>query len=225
MGLSFLLDDLDGRLITGHDGGWPGFVSSMVLCPEEELAVVAFVNASSPAAPEVAQDLLRRLLDVPEPASRLPKKGILESPHLWPELRGFYGPMGPLNIYSRVWLMYAGELEVFVEDNHLAMRTLVGPLRKGLRLYPIDPTDPLAFEAVYEKQPFRVVFERAAGSGRVEHLLVGFDRLRKRPRVRSLRFKALAGLGAAGAVFATAAWQGYEKFVRPSGGTGGDGGA
>jgi hypothetical protein len=61
-------------------------------------------------------------------------------------------------------------------------------LRKGLRLYSIDPTDPLAFEAVYEKQPFRVVFERAA-------------------------------------VFATAAWQGYETFVRPSGGTGGDGDA
>jgi hypothetical protein len=119
--------------------------------------------------------------------------------------------------------MYAGELEIFVEDTHLAMRTLVGPLRKGLRLHPIDPTDPLAFEAVYEGQPFRVVFERSAGSDRMEHLLVGFDRLRKRSRVESLRFKAMAGLGAAGVVFATAAWQGYEKFVRPSDGNGGNG--
>jgi hypothetical protein len=71
-----------------------------------------------------------------------------------------------------------------------------------VRLYPMDPTDPLAFEAIYEGQTFRVVFERGARSGRVEHLLVGFDRLRKRPRLRSLRFKAMAGLGA-GAVLAT----------------------
>jgi CubicO group peptidase (beta-lactamase class C family) len=225
MGLAFLLDDLDGHLIAGHDGGWPGFVSSMMLCPEEELAIVAFVNTSSLAAPDASQDLLRRMLEVPEPASRLPKKGILESPHLWPELRGFYGPVGPLNTNSRVWLMYAGEIEVLVEDNHLAMRTLAGPFRKGVRLYPVDPTDPLAFEAVYEGQPFRVLFERDAGSGRVGHLLVGFDRLRKRPRVGSLRFKAMAGLGvASGAVFATAAWKGLEKFVRPPDGTGGNGG-
>jgi CubicO group peptidase (beta-lactamase class C family) len=221
MGLSFLLDDLDGHRVAGHDGGWSGFVSSMVLCPEEELAIVVFVNASSLAAHEVSQDLIRRMLAVPEPASRLPKKGILESPHLWPELRGFYGPVGPLNINSRVWLMYAGELEVLVEDNHLAIRTLVGPFRKGVRLYPTDPADPLVFEAVYEGQTFRVVFERDAGSGRVGHLLLGFDKLRKRPRVGSLRFKAMAGLGAsAGAVFATAAWQGFERFVRSSGGNG-----
>jgi CubicO group peptidase (beta-lactamase class C family) len=219
MGLSFLLDDLDGHLTAGHDGGWPGFVSSMVLCPEEELGVVVFVNASSLAAYEVSQDLIRRVLDVPEPASRLPKKGILESPHLWPELRGFYGPVGPLNTNSRVWLMYAGEIEVLVKDNHLAMRTLAGPLRKGVRLYPVDPTDPLAFEAIYEGRTFRVVFERDAGSGRVGHLLLGFDKLRKRPRVLSLRFKAMAGLGAAAsAVFATAAWQVFERFVRSSSG-------
>jgi hypothetical protein len=186
------------------------------------VAIVAFANASSLAAHEASQDLIRHLLDVPEPASRLPKKGILEALHLWSELRGFYGPVGPLNTNSRAWLMYAGELEVHVKDNHLAMRTLVGPFQKGLRLYPMDPTDPLAFEAIYEDHAFRVVFERDAGSGRVEHLLVGFDRLRKRPGVKSLRFKAMAGLGAgASAVLATAAWQGLERFSRPSGGNGG----
>ena len=122
--------------------------------------------------------------------------------------------------------MYAGELEVLVKDDHLALRTLVGPFRKGVRLYPMDPTDPLAFEAIYEDQTFRVVFERDAGSGRVDQLLVGFDRLRKRPMVRSLRVKAMAGLGAgAGAVLATGAWRGLERFSRPSGGSGDDGGA
>jgi hypothetical protein len=68
-----------------------------------------------------------------------------------------------------------------------------------------------------------VFFERDVRSGRVEPLLVGFDRLRKRPRVKSLRFKAMAGLAAeaASAVLATAAWQGFERFSRPSIGNGG----
>ncbi len=58
--------------------------------------------------------------------------------------------MEPLNTNSRAWLMYAGELEDHVKDNHLAMRTLVGPFRKGVRLYPMDLTDPLAFEDSFE---------------------------------------------------------------------------
>ncbi len=120
-----------------------------------------------------------------------------------------------------MWLMYAGEIEMSVKDRYLAMRTLVGPLRKGVRLYPIDAEDPLAFEAVYEGHTFRVVFERGARSGRVEHLLVGFDMLRKRPSLKSLRFKAMAGLGA-GAVLATVA--GARKVLEPVGG-GDNGGA
>jgi hypothetical protein len=77
------------------------------------------------------------------------------------------------------------------------------------------------FEANDENQTLRVVFERDAGSGRVEHLLLGFDRLRKRPRIKSLRFKAMAGLGAgAGAILATTARQGLERSARPSGSNG-----
>jgi hypothetical protein len=49
-----------------------------------------------------------------------------------------------------------------VPTRDLSIRTLAGPFRKGVRLYPIDLTDPLAFEAVYEGQPFRAVFERGA---------------------------------------------------------------
>ncbi len=39
------------------------------------------------------------------------------------------GPVEPLNTNSRARLMYAGELEDQIKDNHLAMRTLVGPFR------------------------------------------------------------------------------------------------
>jgi CubicO group peptidase (beta-lactamase class C family) len=135
MGLAFVLDDFGGHTVAGHDGGWPGFLSSMLVCPSEGVGVVVFVNASSKAAHEAADKLTRELLGVPEPASRLPRAGVLESPHLWPELRGFYGPEGPLNTNLRLWGAYAGELEVRVEDKHLVLRALIGPLRKGARLY------------------------------------------------------------------------------------------
>jgi CubicO group peptidase (beta-lactamase class C family) len=209
MGLAFLLDRFDGHVVAGHDGGWPGFVSSMLLAPDDGVGVVAFANASSPAPPKVAENLLRRALDVSDPSSRLPRRDVLESPHLWPELRGFYGPVGPLNTNSRVWLMYAGEIEVVVLDDHLAMRTLVGPFRKGLRLYPIDARDPLAFEALHEGQPFRVVFQRDPETGRLDRLSVGFDRLHKRPKIRSIKVGAMAaGLGATvGTASAVAAWR------------------
>jgi hypothetical protein len=192
MGLAFVLDDFGGHTVAGHDGGWPGFLSSMLVCPSEGVGVVVFVNASSKAAHEAADKLTRELLGVPEPASRLSRAGVLESPHLWPELRGFYGPEGPLNTNLRLWGAYAGELEVRVEDKHLVLRALIGPLRKGARLYPTNPSDPLAFEALVEGQAHPIAFGREHEEGCVNRLCVGFDRLTKRPRARSVRFKAQA---------------------------------
>lgn len=200
MGLAFLLYRLNGHEIAGHDGGWPGFVSSMLLCPEEELGIVVLANSSSHVAHEVSEGLIGRMLDVPEPASSLPKKGILESPRLWPQLRGFYGPERILTAPSHVWPAYAGEIEVLATKNHLTMRALTGPLRKGARLYPVDAAEPLAFEVRIEGHPQPVVFGRDPASDRIDRLCIGFDRLRKRPRARSLRFGIRAGLGVAAGV-------------------------
>ena len=216
MGLAFVLDDFDGHTVAGHDGGWPGFLSSMLVCPAEGVGVVTFVNASSNAAHKAADKLMRGLLDLPAPASRLPRGDVLESPHLWPELRGFYGPEGPLNVNLRLWLAYAGEIEVRVQDKHLALRSLAGPLRKGARLYPTDPRDPLTFEALIEGQAFPVVFGREPEGGGVDHLYVGLDRLHRRSRGKSLRFRARAGAGTlAGAGVAAAAWLGARRLRAP----------
>ena len=216
MGLAFLLDDFGGHTVAGHDGGWPGFLSSMLVCPAEGVGVVAFVNASSKAAHEAADELMRGLLGAPDPASRLPHPSVLESSHLWPELRGFYGPEGPLNTNLRHWGTYAGELEVRVEDKHLIMRALAGPLRKGVRLYPSDPSDPLAFEVLIEGRAHPVVFGREREGGGVDRLYVGFDRLTKRPRARSVRFKAQAGAATvAAAGFVSVAWLGVRGLRVP----------
>ena len=216
MGLALLLDDFGGHKVASHDGGWPGFLSSMHICPAFEVGVVVFVNASSRAAHEAADGLMRGLLGVPEPSSRLPRAGVLESPHLWPELRGFYGPEGPLNTNLRLWGTYAGELEVRVEGKHLVLRALAGPLRKGGRLYPIDSLDPPAFEVLVEGQAHPVVFGREREGGRVNRLCVGFDRLTRRPRAGSMRFKAQAGAGMIAATgLAVATWIGVSVLRVP----------
>lgn len=213
MGLAFVLDRFDRHRVAGHDGGLPGFVSSMLLAPDDDVGVVAFANTSFVSAwsvtpHNIADDLLRRMLDVPDPHSRLPRRDVLESRHLWPELCGFYGSERGLNTNARIWLMYAGEIEVFVKGKHLAMRTLVGPLRKGVRLYPIDAEDPLAFEAIYEGQAYRVIFERDVEADRVDRLCICFDRLRKRRKIQSLRVGTMAGLG----VTAGAALAGWRRL-------------
>jgi hypothetical protein len=125
-------------------------------------------------------------------------------------------PKAPLNTDLRLWGMYAGELEVRVKDKHLVLRALAGPLRKGARLYPTDPSDPLAFEALIEGQAHPVVFGREREEGRVNRLYVGFDRLTKRPRASSVRFKAQAGAATVTAAgFAAATWLGVRQMRVP----------
>ena len=208
MGLAFWLDELGGHRLAGHDGGWHGFVSSMLLAPDDDLGVVVFTNTSDPIPIRLANDLLRRLLEAPDPVAQFPRAGVLEAPHLWPDLLGAYGPPPDgLNLNARVWMGFGGELDVIVKDNHLALRALAGPLWKGVRLYPVDPDDPLAFQFVYEKQAQTVVFKRAA-NGRIDRLCLGFDCFGRRPHLKSARF-LLQGVAveAAGLALAAAIWQ------------------
>lgn len=98
----------------------------MLVCPGEGVGVVAFVNAASKTAHEVADKLTRVLLDVPASAPRLPHAGVLESSYLWPELRGFYGPEGPLNTDLRLWSAYAG-------SSRFALRTSTSSCAPSVR--------------------------------------------------------------------------------------------
>jgi CubicO group peptidase (beta-lactamase class C family) len=63
MGLAFMLEAFGKRRVAGHDGGWPGFVSSLLVAPDEDAAVVVFTNTENAFAPhDLAEKLLRRLL-------------------------------------------------------------------------------------------------------------------------------------------------------------------
>jgi CubicO group peptidase (beta-lactamase class C family) len=208
MGLGFFVERIDGHRVAGHDGGWHGFVSAMLLAPDDGVAVLAFTNTNTQAAPHLlAERVLRRLLDAPEPADPV----VADDPHIWPELTGIYRPPPGLKTNMRVWPLIGGEAEVLVRRGHLTVRAQspLRPLRRGVRLRAADPADPLAFEANHDDVRIPVAFERAA-DGRVTALRVGttlggFTRLRRRPRATSVRrWARVAGGASAGAAAAAA---------------------
>jgi CubicO group peptidase (beta-lactamase class C family) len=199
MGLAFWLDREDGRLLVHHGGGWPGFTSAMVIAPDEGAGALAFTNVSTLVAPHaIAMRLLRRALGLAEPASRLPRPGVLERPFVRSELVGPYGPLPGLLTNARAWMAFGGEAWVSVRGNRLSIGALIGPLRDGITLYQMEPGDPLAYEGVFAGEPVRVVFHPDA-TGRIESLslggILGPVTLYKRSIPESVRFRTTAALG------------------------------
>jgi CubicO group peptidase (beta-lactamase class C family) len=190
MGLAFFLNPVGGHRVVGHDGGWPGFVSALLVAPDDGVAAIVFTNTSD-GRPTVrlSEEVLRRLLDVPPPE---PPKDVPQRPDLWPELTGLYKPARGLNTNFRTWQAFGGEVEVLVRKGRLSVRALspLPPLRKGLELHPADLRDPLRFVVSHAGISVPVVFERdAAGVVRsvAEGSRFGFSRLYRVSRARSLR--------------------------------------
>jgi CubicO group peptidase (beta-lactamase class C family) len=215
MGLAFMLEELDGHRVAGHDGGWPGFVSALLVAPDDGVGVVAFTNSSVALAPhDLAERVLRRVLGARAPEEREP---VPESPHLWPELVGLYKlPRGP-NTNFRLLPVTAGEIEVAIRGGKLVARSPspIKTLRRGLPLRAADESDPLAFEAEVGGIEFSVVFERGP-SGRVEAVRAGstrgeFVRFVRRPRAASVRLWGIAGATAAGSVALGAALRKVDR--------------
>jgi len=80
IGLSFLRGDVGGHRTVGHDGGWPGFISTMVVAPDDGLAVLAFTNAGSVTPARVSDAVLREMLGV---AADGPRLDVPEHPDVW----------------------------------------------------------------------------------------------------------------------------------------------
>jgi CubicO group peptidase (beta-lactamase class C family) len=205
MGLAFMLDTLGGVPVAGHDGGWPGFVSSLLVAPEAGLGALALTNTSVSFAPhDLAERILRLALGpAPEP------EPVPERPHLWPELVGVYKPLPGLNTSFRLLPVTGGEVEVAVRRGRLVATapSPVKALRRGVPLRAADEEDELAFLARVGEVDVPVVFERGPG-GAVEAVRAGsarggFVRLVRRPRATSVRLWARAAVGA-GALAAAA---------------------
>jgi CubicO group peptidase (beta-lactamase class C family) len=170
MGLGFLLDRFSGHRIAAHTGSWPGFACSLLVAPDDRSGIVVLANTSGRQLYELAGELLRHVLGLAKTDIRT---DLPERPDLWDELCGYYS-LGPgfLN-HFRSWGLTLGGVEVAVASTgHLTVRALSSSssLRRGLRLYPDDPEDPLRFQvALPDVGSVPLVFSRD-DEGRVSAL-------------------------------------------------------
>ncbi len=205
MGLAFELGEQSGHRTAGKTGTLSGFLSAMVLAPDDGIGVFVLSNTgglSNRGAPApLVSALLRHVLGLPGQTIRT---GILARPETWSELCGWYSPdPGPVtNLFTRA--LFGAGVEVTVHGGQLMLKPLtpIPAMRHGMRLYPGDPGDPRVFRA--ELPEFRyslpVVFGGGPGDGvGATRLLIDLFSFRKRPGIRNPRQWA-NGLAAAGAL-------------------------
>ncbi|MCJ7624558.1 MAG: beta-lactamase family protein [Anaerolineaceae bacterium] len=196
MGLAFILDKYGRYAIAEHGGGWPGFISDMKVAPGANTGVVVFTNSSSRAPGIIARDIMHRLLGVANPDEKVPDLTILQTPTMWPKLVGSYGPSPGLLTNARVWMNYGGELEVYVKKRQLRVRSLSGPVSKGVPIYRADSKDPLFYKAKFINRVVPAVFHTNE-HGEVDRLEIMDYSLYKRPIQQGIRFKLITAVGAA----------------------------
>jgi CubicO group peptidase (beta-lactamase class C family) len=208
MGLGFFLDRLGEHRVVGHDGNLPGFAAGLLLAPDDGLGLVVLTNTATPFGMHLlARSLLRTLLGVVDEAAELPQGTVVERPQQWKQLAGFYAPDPGLLTNVRSWQLFGGELQVLVRHQQLLVRALspMAELRRGLRLYPSDPEDPLVFAVDAGGLVVPLAF-RPGPSGQAAGLAVGYPALavlHRRPAWRSsrVRLRALTIAAAAGLAY------------------------
>lgn len=204
MGLGFFLEDLDGHHAAWHGGSLPGFNSALWVAPEDKLGVFVSANSNTRAIYHFGKAVLRDLIGLQPLEERLPKPDVPHSPYLWEDMVGHYAPYKGFNSNARIWMTFGGEVQIYVENGSLKMRSLTGPYKKGIKLYPVDKDDPLAFENVTDGKLIQLAFLRNA-EGYIDHLSISalsFYTFYKIPKAQSLRVRlkwlrnALIGIAA-----------------------------
>ena len=145
-GLGFARDDVGGHRVVGHDGILPGFNSTLLVAPDDGLAIVALTNGSKGAfvwMETESERLLRHLLDAPDEGIRT---DIPHHPEVWDELCGRYR-LPPRIADLRGRLALAGGVQVFVRGGRLMIRAPVPlpAIHRGLPMHPDDEHDPHVF--------------------------------------------------------------------------------
>jgi CubicO group peptidase (beta-lactamase class C family) len=191
MGLGFEPNEESGHRTVWKTGVVSGFLSALVLAPDDGIGVVVLGNTGGldgRGAPEpLAAALLRRLLGLPDQVIRT---DIAPRPETWSEICGWYSPdPGPVtNLFMRA--LWGAGAEVVVRGGHLVLKPLtpVPAMRRGMRLYPDDPHDPWVFRVEIPEygKHYRVVFAPAREDGSMR-LLMEVLSFRKRPDLRNPR--------------------------------------
>jgi hypothetical protein len=146
MGLGFFRNSVGGHRLVEHDGRMPGFNSTLIVAPDDDLALVVSTNGTRSGyawMPIEFERLIGDLLSAPHHDLRT---DVPHHPEIWDELCGRYRlPPKVSDLRGRVTM--AGGFEVFVGGGRLRLR-LVAPipaLRRGIPLVPDHPDDPYAF--------------------------------------------------------------------------------
>ena len=187
MGMTFWLENVQGHRIAQHGGGWPGFISMMLVAPDDDLAVLAFTNCGNRSSYDVSVGLMRQLLQIDTASITPPYLDIQSQPLTWSELTGVYQPAPGFSTNGRVWAAYGGGIEIKVEGTQLMWKPLGGMGRAGLPLYQADPEDPFAYQLAPPQalwtpslvQPNWVLFQQDE-SGQVDRFQLGFLEFNKR---------------------------------------------
>ncbi len=193
MGLAFELGEESGHKTIGKTGIVSGFHSAMVLAPDDRIGVVALTNTGGlegrNSMVPLAASLLRRRLGLPDQAIRT---DVRARPETWGEICGWYSPdPGPvINLPTRA--LWGAGAEVTVCDGHLPLKPLhpIPSIRRGMRLYPDDPSDPWAFRIEMPEYGInlRVVFNQSPEERQtVTRLLTDVFSFQKRPDTRNPR--------------------------------------
>ena len=146
MGYGFKIEQWGEHRIIAHDGLWLGFFSSMFVAPDDDLSIFVTTNRASNMAVSLAYSLLRQALG--DSARKHPMPSGTEAPptpEKWPQFVGYYTPDIGINTNFRFWTSYGGELEVFIEDKQLKIRSPKGSWRAAHPLLRSDVQDPLLF--------------------------------------------------------------------------------
>ncbi len=210
LGLAFWRNEVDGHRTVGHGGGWPGFISAMLLAPDDGVAVLSFSNTGTLTPHRISDALLREVLGARADEPRL---DVPEQPAVWDELCGWYGLAPGTLTNARPRMLIGGGAEVLVQGRHLMLRayTPVPRLRRAHRLHADDPADPYLFRLDLTDEglgTWPVAFSRDDGARDMSmHVGVLPMSLYRRPAYRSPARLATAGVGAAGVAGAVAAWR------------------
>jgi CubicO group peptidase (beta-lactamase class C family) len=184
-GLGFARDDIANEVVVGHDGGWPGFVSTFAAVPGRRFGVFACATAIDLGPKNVANRSIEALLDASiEPPADLPL------PPGYERHAGVYAPILGLSADARWWNEYGGELRIHAATDGLILSSPRGPHEKGTRLRPGDPDDARFWVGTAQRlgstQAIKVRFNNddRGFDGAVPQIA----RMRKRPAVRSVQF-------------------------------------
>ena len=191
-GLAFARDDVEGNVVVGHDGGWPGFTASLQVLPEQRFACFAATNTFDIGPHTLTDRLVERFLGIGDPSTRMPH-GVVTRPDLALRLAGVYAPEPGFASNARWWNEFGGEVRLDAHGDSLVLSTPKGSHAAGVTLVPGDPDDDLYWVGSGARLGIPTLLRLRFRDDATGHV-IGFDgglpqiaSMRKRPALRSVR--------------------------------------